>query len=551
MTPTQRMDQRIERAARDHFGYDDLRPGQAEAVRSVLDKRDTLAVLPTGLGKSAIYQIAGLLTAGPTLVVSPLIALQQDQVEGIEEHEAGGAAHINSAMRVAERQEAFEELEEGALEFLFLAPEQFAIEETMAHLRAAPPSLFVVDEAHCISEWGHDFRPDYLRLGAIIEELGRPTTLALTATASPPVRKEIVERLGLCDPRIVVHGFDRPNIWLGVETFAEGLHEEGAKREALIQRVVDAKGPGIVYVGTRRHAEEVAEALRARGVSAEAYHAGMKAAEREQVQTGFMTDEVAVIVATTAFGMGIDKPDVRFVFHHDISDSVDAYYQEIGRAGRDDEPARAILFYEPKDLNLRRFFSGAGEIDEDEVTQVVQAIRDHDEPIDPKELADETGLTQTRLTRTLNRLEEVGAVDLLPSGEAVEDDQAGDLEAVVEDAVEAQDHQRKYAQSRIEMIRGYAELRDCRRNYLLNYFGEAREGPCGNCDNCDAGIATGADETIDRPFPVNAQVHHAKWGPGTVMRYEGEKMVVLFDTVGYRTLAVALVREEKLLEEAD
>jgi ATP-dependent DNA helicase RecQ len=277
----------------------------------------------------------------------------------------------------------------------------------------------------------------------------------------------------------------------------------------------------------------------------------MKTGEREQVQAAFMADEVAVIVATTAFGMGIDKPDVRFVFHHDVSDSVDAYYQEIGRAGRDNEPARAILFYEPKDLNLRRFFSGVGAIDVDEVAQVVQTIRNHDEPIGPKELADETGLTQTRLTRTLNRLAEVDAVDLLPSGDVIDDHRAGDLEAVVEDAVEAQDHQRKYAQSRIEMIRGYAELRECRRTYLLNYFGEAREAPCGNCDSCDAGMAAGADETPARPFRVNAQVRHAKWGAGTVMRYEGEKMVVLFDTVGYRTVVIDLVREQNLLQEAD
>ena len=547
MAAKKRMDKRIERVARDRLDYENLRPGQADAVRSVLTKQDTLVVLPTGSGKSAIYQIAGLLIDGPTLVVSPLIALQQDQVENIEERNAGSAAKVNSAMSEAERLAAFDDLEEGALEFLFLAPEQFGNAETMAHLREAPPSLVVVDEAHCISEWGHDFRPEYLRLGAIIDELGRPTTLALTATAAPPVRNEIIERLGLRDPNVVVHGFDRPNIWLGVETFVEGIHDEGAKRESLIQRVVEADGSGIVYVATRGYAEAVAAALQAHGVQAEAYHAGMKAGERETVQARFMADDIAVIVATTAFGMGIDKPNVRFVFHHDISDSVDAYYQEIGRAGRDGEPAQAILFYEPKDLNLRRFFSAAGEIAFDDAEKVVQTVRDHDQPVDLPDLAREMRLSQTRLDRTLSRLAEVGAIDLLPSGEATVGDRDDDLEAVVEDAVRAQDYQRKYAQSRVEMIRGYAELQDCRRNYLLNYFGEAREGPCGNCDMCDAGLASRAEETTERPFPVNSQVQHAKWGIGTVMRYEGEKMVVLFDTVGYRTLAIDLVQEENLL----
>lgn len=541
------IDRRIERVAREYFGYDEPRPGQVEAICSVLARRDTLAVLPTGSGKSAIYQIAGLLTAGPTIVVSPLIALQQDQVEGIEEHQAGGAALVNSTMRVAEREKALEDFEEGTFEFLFLAPEQFANEETMAHLRAAPPSLFVVDEAHCISEWGHDFRPDYLRLGAIIEELGRPTTLALTATASPPVRKEIVERLGLRDPEIVVQGFDRPNIWFGVEAFVEGIDRDGAKREALIERVMETKGSGIVYVATRRDAEEVAQALRAREVRAEAYHAGMKAAVRAEAQDRFMADDAAVIVATTAFGMGIDKPNVRFVFHHDISDSVDSYYQEVGRAGRDGEPAQAILFYEPKDLRLRRFFSGAGMIDEDDVTQVLTSIHEHTQPSSFKDIIRETALTQSRLMRVLNRLEEVGGVEFLPSGEVVEGEPTADLEEVVENAVEMQDHQRKFAQSRVEMMRGYAELRDCRRNYLLNYFGEAREGRCGNCDVCDAGFGVDDIGAEDRLFPVNTLVQHTKWGAGTVMRYESEKMVVLFDTVGYRTLAVDLVREGNLL----
>ncbi|MDF2762576.1 MAG: ATP-dependent helicase RecQ, partial [Thermomicrobiales bacterium] len=325
------MPKAVGRIARAKLGYEQLRPGQEEAIAAVLAGHDTLAVMPTGSGKSAIYQIAGAIIPGVTVVVSPLIALQQDQVEAIAEMDAGGAALLNSALLAAEREEALDEFAQGATEFLFLAPEQFANEETFARVQASEPSLFVVDEAHCISEWGHDFRPEYLRLGAVIEALAHPRVLALTATASPPVRREIVERLGMREPRIVVRGFDRPNIRLAVE----GFSEEEDKRQALIARVVDAPKPGIVYAATRKHAEELAAALGEQGVNAVAYHAGMAAGERARIQEAFMSDAVDVIVATTAFGMGVDKPDVRFVYHLDVSESVDAYYQEIGRAGRD------------------------------------------------------------------------------------------------------------------------------------------------------------------------------------------------------------------------
>ncbi|HEX2274313.1 MAG TPA: ATP-dependent DNA helicase RecQ [Acidimicrobiales bacterium] len=344
--------------ARDTFGFERLRAGQEEAIRAAASGRDTLAVLPTGWGKSAIYQLAALLIPGPTVVVSPLIALQRDQVRSLLANDVA-AAEANSQMGAGDRQRALDHLASGDVEFVFLAPEQLAKDEVVAEIAAARPSLFVVDEAHCISAWGHDFRPDYLGLASVVTAVGRPPVLALTATAAPPVREEIVERLALRDPVVVVRGFDRPNISLSVERFV-GADE---KRSAAVERAATTAGAGIVYVATRRSAEEVAEALAARRVAAAPYHAGLPAAERNATQAAFTEGDLRVIVATTAFGMGIDKPDVRFVHHLDVAESLDAYYQEIGRAGRDGEPARAVLFYRPEDLGVRRFFASGSDDD--------------------------------------------------------------------------------------------------------------------------------------------------------------------------------------------
>jgi ATP-dependent DNA helicase RecQ len=531
----------VGRIAREKLGYEELRPGQEGAITEVLAGHDTLAVMPTGAGKSAIYQIAGAIIPGVTVVVSPLIALQQDQVEAIVEMDAGGAALLNSTLPATEREEALDEFEQGATEFLFLAPEQFANEETFARVQASKPSLFVVDEAHCISEWGHDFRPEYLRLGAVIEALAHPRVLALTATASPPVRREIVERLGMSDPRIVVRGFDRPNIRLAVE----GFSDDGDKRQALIERVVDAPKPGIVYAATRKNAEELATALVQQGVNAVAYHAGMAGGERTRIQEAFMSDAADVIVATIAFGMGVDKLNVRFVYHLDVSESVDAYYQEIGRAGRDGDPAEAILFYRPEDLNLRRFLAGSGQVDAEQMTRVAEAVQDAAEPLEVEKIGEETELSQTKVMIALNRLEEVGAVDMLPSGTVVATAN-GDVADAAEEAAEAQENLRKFARSRIEMMRGYADMNGCRREYILNYFGEVYTPPCDNCDNCLAGLS-GVNPPSTQPFPINGKVMHKIWGPGLVMRYAGDTMVVLFDCVGYRTLAVDLVMREGLL----
>ena len=546
MAKQRKTKQQIQQIAQAQLGYEQLRPGQADAIAALLKGQDTLAVMPTGSGKSAIYQLAGLLIPGATVVISPLLALQQDQKAAIEAQKLAEVGVVNSTIAESERAAAFAQLAESNLEFLFLAPEQFNNEEVLEQLQAAAPSLFVVDEAHCISEWGHDFRPDYLRLGTVIESLGHPLVLALTATAAPPVREEIVDRLGMQKAKVVVQGFDRPNIWLAVERY-EDTRE---KQEALLDRVVRAEKPGIVYVATRKRAEELAEALEEQEVKAVVYHAGKSPQVREAAYRAFMDDEAEVIVATTAFGMGVDKPNVRFVFHYDISDSIDSYYQEIGRAGRDGESAQAVLFYNPEDFNLRRFFASGGKIETEDVEQVVQVLQEREEPMAPRELQETTNLSRSKLKNTLNRLGEVGVLETLPNGEVVPNESLPDLEEAVEEAVRLQEHRQQYVRSRIEMMRGYAEVRDCRRRFVLNYFGEGLSESCGFCDNCKAGI-TNEPETGHQPFPINSQVVHKSWGIGTVMRYEGDKITVLFETVGYKTLGVGMVLLRGLLKRMD
>jgi ATP-dependent DNA helicase RecQ len=532
--------------ARERFGYDDLRPGQEQVLRLLLEGHDTLSIMPTGSGKSAIYQMAGLLLDGPTIVVSPLIALQKDQVESIQSLDLPEAAVVNSTQRVGERRESFEKLEGGQLEFLFLSPEQLANAETFERVKANPPSLFVVDEAHCISEWGHDFRPDYARLGSVIEALGHPRLLALTATASPNAREDIVSRLGMKDHRTVVWGFDRPNIWLGVEA----CPDEETKARVLLARIADLPRPAIVYVATRQHAEDISQRLREKDIDAIYYHAGMKKAERAAAQDSFMSDGHEVVVATNAFGMGVDKPDVRTVIHYDISESLDAYYQEVGRAGRDGDPSRAILLYRPEDVGIRKAQASGAKLTEQQVEQVVDALAGRKDAVDVEDLKDATDLSAGKVTQVVNRLEEVGAVKVLPGGEVKTS--AKNLAAgAAEDVVREHEAYRQFRLGRVQLMKDYAESRDCRRRYILNYFGETAAEPCGHCDNCEAGVVEKVEaeaEVADVPFSIKSRVSHKKYGEGVVMRYEGDKVVVLFDTEGEKSMLTNYVTEHGLMK---
>ena len=470
------MASKIATCARRKFGFKQLRPGQEEAVQSVLDGRDTLVVQPTGSGKSAIYQIAGALLPGTTVVVSPLLALQRDQIDSIEEQpHTHAAAAINSTVSAKKSRETFTKLEAGELEYLFVAPEQLRKKDVVETLRLAGVSLFVVDEAHCVSEWGHDFRPAYLRLGDVIENLGHPVTLALTATASRAVRDDIVERLRMREPNVFVRGFDRPNIHLRVDH----VDTEEAKLEALVRHVRWAEKPGIVYVATRKNAEAVMAALRAEGCDAVFYHAGLRAADRERIQRAFMSGEAEVIVATNAFGMGVDKENVRFVFHYDLPGSLDSYYQEVGRAGRDGLPAEAVLFYRAEDAGLRKHQAAGGKWTEEEARQVLDALAGSD--LTAEALETRIGIGPKKTAAILQYLQDAGAIDTRE--ESTHLNEGVDLAETARAVADLHARFLERRKQRLQQMQSFAATSTCRREFLLRYFDD-EWGACVNCDNC-------------------------------------------------------------------
>jgi ATP-dependent DNA helicase RecQ len=548
----------LRRSLRDTFGFDELRSGQHDVITRVLAGRPTLAIMPTGAGKSLCYQLPALHLDGTTVVVSPLISLMKDQAGKLEE--AGVAAEqLNSAVKASEQDASMERIADSRSDIVFATPERLADPEFRAALAAQGVALLVVDEAHCISQWGHDFRPAYLEIGAAIEALGHPTLLALTATATAEVIDDIRHQLGVPELEVINTGMYRPNLRLQVLQVTSDAEKVDTLRETL--RLTP--GDGIVYTSTVKTCTEVFERLRDAGESVTIYHGKLPAAERNANQDAFMNGDRRVMVATNAFGMGIDKADIRYVIHFQMPGSVQAYYQEAGRAGRDGEPARCVLIFDRRDRQVQQFFLARRYPLVSDLVRAIEALEIAPRGSTQPELQQRIpGMPKNRLSVTLS---------LLRDGGLARCDAAYGWRRTTREAtpghlgILAGDYAKKSERDHeaLERMVFFAQTGFCRWKTLLEGFGESLPGGverCGHCDNC-VRLASQAVEllaepepvprlieitaTSNSPFELGDAVKAPRYGAGVVASIKGEEIGVRFPDKSQRTFLAAFLKKPR------
>ena len=524
----------LSRSLQTFFGYGEFRPQQEEAVSTALEGRDVLVVMPTGAGKSLCFQLPAALSEGITLVVSPLIALMRDQVDALNrrpEFAQLGCGCLTSLQSLDEQNDLLRAMRAGRLKLVYVAPERFRSGAFMDALRSVKIARFVVDEAHCISEWGHDFRPDYLSLREVVESLGNPPLLAATATATKRVQTSIIANLGMRDPLVLVGGFNRPNLHFSVHR-CKSENEREEKLTRALPKLSALGGSGLIYCATRKQCEQVFEAADAAlaplGQRAGMYHAGLDADLRNQMQREWLAGERQVLVATNAFGMGIDKPDVRFVVHCACPDSLESYYQEAGRAGRDGRRSRCVILYHFADRRTREWFIDNEALTVGAVEQAFGQVRGHADKENVARLPKTWGMaldwSDMKGRLALGELERADLVKrVAQTGDGVtlalaRRDFPPDARRSIADGLAKQRAERL---RRLDEIVDYCKTTACRRRTVLDYFGDRQEPPPTSfcCDNCDAPKVEGQTAAPGRlpqvPMPVQidpADIHSVLHG---------------------------------------